>query len=163
MGLNERTPSLLSVTRAQRDATKSVRNQGNRMAATTFSGLSVSGVTSAASQSIFTNDVAFMFDDTCMIEVYAAFTGTMSGTGRVMDLMMVYDGTEFQLLEWTNVTSQTRYTTPESFDGTTATRGSFIVRVQSISAGYHTLNFRFKTTTAGTGSASSGTISYRFS
>ena len=163
MGLNERTPTLLSVTQAQRDATKSVRNQGNRMAATTFSGLSVSGVTSAAPQSIFTNDVAFMFDDTVMIEVYAAFSGTMSGSGRTMNLMLVLDSTEFQILEWTNVTAQTRYTTPDSFNGTTATRGSFIVRNQQISAGYHTLNFRFTTTTAGTGSASSGTVSYRFS
>lgn len=163
MSLNERTPDLLSVNQSHKYRTGLVRNQGNRMGARTFSGISVTGVTTAAPQNVFDVDVPFMFEDQSMIEVYAAFTGTMSGTGRVMDLMLVLDSTEFQILEWTNVTAQTRYTAPDSFNGTTATRGSFIVRNQQISAGYHTLNFRFITTTAGTGSASNGTVSYRFS
>ena len=162
MAIYERSPTLLSVQRELKRQAAVAQKASARNASRTFSGISVSGVTTAAPKSVFTDDLSFMLDDSGMIEVYAAFDGTI-GAGQTMDLNMRIDGTNFRFIRWTgSVTSQRRFSTPADFDGNTATRGGFQVRNENIAAGFHTLNFRF-TVSGGTGSASSGVVSFRFS
>lgn len=162
MAIYERSPTLLTVQQELKRQARVAQKATARDASRTFSGISVSGVTTAAPKSVFTDDFSFMLDDSGMIEVYAAFTGTI-GAGRTMDLNMRVDGTNLAFITWTgSVTAQRRYSTPADSDGTTATRGGFQVRNENLAAGYHTLNFRF-TVSGGTGSASSGVVAFRFS
>lgn len=163
MATDERRPTLLSVQRELRRQAHLAKRATARSSSRTFTGISVTGVTTTTAKSVFTNPVEFMLDDAGMVEVYAAFQGTI-GAGQTLDLNMVVDGgADLRILRWTgSVTNQTRYSTPETLDGTTATRGGFQVRSQDLAAGFHTLQFRF-TVSGGTGSASSGVLSFRFS
>lgn len=160
MARYERRPTLLSASQAQLDRLRNTKRAGDRDAAKVFTGLSVSGVTTAAPKSVFTNDVELLLPAEGMIEVYAAFTGTI-GAGNSMDLNLRLDGTNYQFIQWTGaVTNQRRYSLPSDLNGTTASRGGFQVRLDNMASGYHTLNFRF-TVSGGTGSASSGNLAYR--
>lgn len=161
MAIYERRPTLVSASASQKRRTQSVQRAADRFTSKLFTGLSVSGVTTAAPKDVFTNDVEFLLVEESMIEVYASFEGTI-GAGNTMDLNVRIDGGNSRFCRWTGaVTSQRRFSTPADFDGTTATRGGFQVRVNSLAAGYHTLNFRF-TVSGGTGSAADGQIAYRF-
>lgn len=160
MALDERRPTLLSVNQAQGRYAQATRRSTNRGNTTVLSGLSVSGVTSTASQDVFSSTLDFVLVDAGMLEVYAAFAGTI-GAGNTLTLSLIMDGLTFQLLQWTgSVTNQTRYSWPNDLTGSTSTRGGFQVRLHNLSAGLRQMNFRF-TASGGTGSASSGVIAYR--
>ncbi|NBW21814.1 MAG: hypothetical protein EBR82_79055 [Caulobacteraceae bacterium] len=169
MAVYERRPTLVSVSASQRRRTRVAQRTHERSAAKVFTGLSVTGVTTSAPKSIFTDPVEFLLVNEGMIEVYAAFQGTI-GAGNTMDLNAVIDGgVDLRFIRWTgSVTNQTRYSAPAdagtnvAFDGVTSTRGGYQVRSQDLAAGYHSLQFRF-TVSGGTGSASSGRIAYRLS
>lgn len=163
MAVYERRPTLVSVSASQRRRTRVAQRTHERSAAKVFTDLSVTGVTTSAPKSIFTDPVEFLLVNEGMIEVYAAFDGTI-GAGQTMDLNAVIDGgVDLRFIRWTgSVTNQIRYSTPTDLDGTTATRGGYQVRSQDLAAGYHSLQFRF-TVSGGTGSASSGRIAYRLS
>lgn len=160
MALYERRPTLLSVQQAQRQAAITNRRVNDRGATKLFTGLSVSGVTTAAPKDVFASDLTAVLVDDGMIEVYAGFTGTI-GSGQTMTLSLRMDGTNYGFLTWTGaVTSEKRWSSASNAAGVTGTRGGFQVRLDDLSAGHHTFNFRF-TVSGGTGSATSGVIAYR--
>lgn len=154
----ERRPSLLSAQRKQSGQNLTTRRGLNRGMAKVFQGLSITGVGSTG-KDLFSSDLECVLPDVSMIEVYVAATGTIGG-GQNMTMSLRMDGTDFKVLYWLSVNGERRYTDPTDFNGTTATRGAFLVRLDDLAAGYHAFNFRFKTS-AGTGSASSINLAYR--
>lgn len=99
-----------------------------------------------------------------LVEVYASFTGQMSGAGRSVAVTAPLDGavtTGARVLNFTSTSSQTLFTQHGTSDGAT-TLGGFVMRHWNVSAGKHTL--RFYATGSGAGvneSLSSGQIAYR--
>jgi hypothetical protein len=160
MALDERRPTLLSVNQNQNRYAQTTRKSTNLGNTTVLSSLSVSGVTSSASQDVFSSTIDFVLVDAGMLELYAAFSGTI-GAGNTMTLFLVMDSITYQVMQWTgSVTNQTRYSWPSDLVGSTTTRGGFQVRLHNLSAGLRQMNFRF-TASGGTGSASSGVIAFR--
>lgn len=105
----------------------------------------------------------FIMLNTGIVEVYASFTGQMSGAGRSVSVTAPLDSTTpaAQVLNFTSTSSQTLFTQHGTNAGAT-TLGGFVARHWNVSAGKHTL--RFYATGSGSGvneTLSSGQIAYR--